>query len=209
MRQLSIRNLRRQAGRTQKELAELCDVDVATWRKWEKNPLDMPLGLYLQATEFLERAVQIRKEMKMSKDMGRVSVVFHDPDEDEPDTGYTVDVPEGAGEDFKPSQPVTMKGWQAWDTHGIEPYPGFADELMEWEKANERLNRAQLEADGAPVPELDTVHPDPEFDPQTGEAIEYADEFRLNVDAQTGEADMDVPESAIDPDELDDEDEGE
>lgn len=95
----------------------------------------------------------------MSQDMGHVKVEFHVPDDDETsDASYTVPIPEGATEDFHPSRPVTMKQWMAWDARGKEPYPGFAEELEEWEKANERLNRAQLEADGAPVPELDTVH---------------------------------------------------
>ena len=202
MHQLSLKALRQQAGRTQKEVAELCDVDVRVYRKWETNPADMPYGLHLQVTDFLERAVQIRKETKMSKDMGSVHVQFHVPEDDDyKDSSYTVDIPEGATEEFEPSQPVSMKQWAAWDRRGEEPYPGFAEELEKWDKANERLNRTQLAEDGAPVPELDTVQVDPEFDEMTGEPVTY-DETQVVVDAETGEEDIFIDTADIDPDEL-------
>lgn len=193
MTQLSIKNLRHQAGRTQKETAELLDVDTRTYRKWENDPTEMPHGAYLQLIDFLERSVQIRKEIKMGTDMGKASVVF---DQSDDKTEYTVPVPEGLSEEFEPSRPVSRKQWMAYDATGVEPYPGFTEELQEWEKAWEAVNSAQLEADGAPPLVLDTVQVDPEFDEETGEPITY-DEVHVNVDASNGSMSMDIPEADI------------
>ncbi|WP_223848062.1 hypothetical protein [Bifidobacterium reuteri] len=84
--------------------------------------------------------------------MGKViksKVVFTDPrDRDDDISDYTVPIPEGLTEEFHPSQPVTPKQIIAWETRNEEPYPGYAEELFNWENAWEEVNRAQLKADG-------------------------------------------------------------
>lgn len=140
----------------------------------------------------------------MAQDMGKVKVVCDTPEEVErmrEEAEYTVPIPEGLTEDFEPSQPVTLKQYEAWENHHIEPYVGFADELEAWERAWQDVEIAQLKADGEPVLELDPVHVDPEFDPATGEPIIY-DEPHIVQDDQSGEGGLFLDEADLTEDEL-------
>lgn len=97
----------------------------------------------------------------MAQDMGKVNVVCDSPEEVQrmkEEEQYTVPIPEGLTEDFEPSQPVSVKQYEAWGNRHIEPYPGFADELEAWERAWQDVEIAQLKADGEPVLEMDPVH---------------------------------------------------
>lgn len=204
MQQLSIKNLRKQAHRTQKEMAELCDVSLTTYTKWEKNPADMPHGLYLQVIDFLEHAVQIRKETTMAHDMGMAHVVCLTPEEAEREAAenpYTVPIPEGLEEDFHPSKPITFQQMVDWETNHKEPYPGYADEYEAWESAWQEVELAQMKADGVTETEINPVHVDPEFDPATGEPIIY-DEPHIVQDDQSGEGDLFLDEADLTEDEL-------
>lgn len=187
MNTLSIKALRKQAGRTQSDMAELCGVSTNTYRAWENNPDAMPHGLWMEVIFHLEMAAQIRRKVtKMAEHLGEVGVrVDWDPKDDK----FSVPVPEGLSETFKPSKPVTKEQEIAWLTDGVEPYEGYADEYEEWDKRWEEVNRRQLAADGAPAYESDTVQVDPEFDPETGEPVVY-DEVHVVVDPETGEASM-------------------
>lgn len=200
MKQLSLRELRKQADYSQKDLAQLCGVTPQTYLKWEKDPSVIPHVLYEQIIHLLQVAIQIRKGMSKMNYLGKVHVRFVSPDE-LPEDDYTVDVPDDLTEDFHPSKPVTPAQQLAYEMEGIEPYPGYEDEVNEWEKRWEKVNRAQLEKDGAPVLELDPVHPDPEFDESTGEPIVY-DENHAVVDPDSGDATLYVNEADLTDDEL-------
>ena len=105
--------------------------------------------------------------------------MYDDSDEDD----YTVPIPEGLTEYFEPSKPVTNEQIIAWETKGIEPYPGYADEEEEWDKAWEMVNRAQAEADGHPYLVLPTAHPQPDFDAD-GQPTDFDDpEIVVNPDS--------------------------
>lgn len=196
---LSIKTLRKQAKRTQKEMAELFDISLDTWRRWENNPDDMPYSAHLQAVDFLEQAVQIRKENTMAKHWGKVHMAEGPVNMHVEDQGYTVPIPEGLTEVFEPSQPVTDRQTLDYELYGKEPYPGYADEMEAWEEAWEQVNRAQMVADGAPLNIMDPVLADPEFD-EFGEPIVYAGEPQIVV-RDDGSIDAYDPDDIIHDDE--------
>lgn len=87
------------------------------------------------------------------------TVRFIDPAEDDDNIeDYTVPIPEGLTEEFHPSHPVTTREIIDWEVRNIEPYPGYAEEVNNWEKAWEEVNRAQQAADGGYMPIIDPVH---------------------------------------------------
>lgn len=90
----------------------------------------------------------------------KTTVSFKDPRDDDDDRleDYTVPIPEGLTEEFVPSQPVTPKQIIDWETKNKEPYPGYAEELFNWENAWEEVNRAQQKADGGYLHVADPVH---------------------------------------------------
>ncbi|PLS25168.1 hypothetical protein [Bifidobacterium imperatoris] len=91
----------------------------------------------------------------------KATVRFVDPEEaDKNDRleDYTVPIPEGLTEEFRPSKPVTPRQMIDWETKNKEPYPGYAEELFNWENAWEEVNRAQLKADGGYLHIADPVH---------------------------------------------------
>ena len=185
---IDLRAYREQAGRTQNEMAEIFDVTRKTWSRWEANPDLIPAGKYLYIVHVLEQGVQVRKEMNMAgKDYGEVKVVFENPDTAE-EVKFDVPLEDGATEDFVPSKPVT--GEQVLDYHikGIEPYEGYEQEYIEWERAQERRLRVQAAKDGSPLPVSDTVQADPEFDPETGLPVAYAGELDVQIDRKSGKA---------------------
>lgn len=196
MEAISIRNLRMQAGKTQTEVADLLDVSLSTYKRWEKNPLNMPHGMWLQTVEYLELSAQVRKKTKMATDMGFHKVEFEKPMTDEEMTedtaSYTVPIPEGLTGDFIPSKPVTNEQTIAWTTRNIEPYPGYADEYAAWEDAWERVNRAQMEADGNTPNYVDNLVLQPEYDPQTDEPIDY-EEPVIFQNTGTGKVEVHLP----------------
>lgn len=71
---------------------------------------------------------------------------------------YTVPIPDDLTDFFRPSQHVTLAQMDRFNSTGREPYPGYADELNEWERRWELVNDAQAKADGHPIQRLDTVH---------------------------------------------------
>lgn len=201
---LSLKELRKQARRSQKECAELLDVSIDTWRRWEKNPDSMPYASHQQAVDFLERAVQIRKELTMAKDFGKVPVVaVTDIDLDEEMKNYTVPIPEGLTPEFVPSQPVTAEQMRKFAAFGKEAYPGMADEYEAWEKAWDEVNLEQMKADGAPINIQEVVHVDPEFD-EYGEPVEYAHDPKVAV-RDNGTVDAYDPDDIVPTDEGEDE----
>lgn len=121
--------------------------------------------------------------------------MYDDSDEDD----YTVPIPEGLTEYFEPSKPVTNEQIIAWETKGIEPYPGYADEEEEWDKAWEMVNRAQAEADGHPYLVLPTAHPQPDFD-DDGQPTDF-DDPEIVVNPDSGEATFYVDEDVETEDE--------
>lgn len=177
---ISIKGLRKQAGKTQKEMAEIAGISHVTWKKWEDNPDVIPHGTYLQLIEYLETAINIRKGIRMNEPTpATVRVLTAEQlDAEERDNQYTVPIPEGLTENFQPSQPVTDEQWEAWDARNVEPYPGFALEMRDWEDAWDEVNRAQDEADTnghiLVVPSL--RHTRPDYDPETGAPLAYPDE---------------------------------
>lgn len=179
---LSLIVLRKQAGRTQQEMADLFGIDIRTWRKWEKHPDDMPYGNHQQAIDFLERSVQIRKAIRM-KDYGNPGIEAIHADEAQEDnySEYTVDIPKNASPTFKPNKWVSPQQMLDWELKGKEPYEGFADEYEAWELACDELNMRQMEADGTPMNVQDVVHADPEFNEETSEPIVYAGEPMIVV----------------------------
>lgn len=198
MNRLSIKALRKQAGRTQSEMADLCGVSANTYRSWEHNPDAMPHGLWMDVVFHLEMAAQIkRKADKMAEHLGEVHVKVDWDPEDEP---FTVPVPEGLTDNFVPSKPVTPKQAIDFLTDGKEPYEGYADEYEEWEKQWEAVRRAQHEAEGTHDYVSDTVMADPEFDEETGEPVIY-DEPQLVIDRESGEATVKVDRAEAEADE--------
>lgn len=184
-----IKRLRQKAGKTKKEIAELIGVSVNTYTKYENDPDNMPHGTYRHLLEYLEIAAQLRKARTMTAE-----VVFNDHEDSIDD--YTVPIPEGLTEYFEPSQPVSPEQIIKWETSNIEPYPGYAEEENNWEKAWEEVNRAQNEADGGSMHIADPVHVDPEFDEATGEPIIY-DEPHVVVDPDSGEANLYIDEADL------------
>lgn len=197
MKQISIRRLRLLAGKTKKEVSELLGVSVNTYTKYEDSPMDMPHGLYLQLVEYLEIANQTRKATTMNTPI-KTTVSFKDPRDNDDDRleDYTVPIPEGLTEEFHPSQPVSPKQIIDWETKNKEPYPGYAEELFNWENAWEEVNRAQQKADGGYLHEADPVHVDPEFDDATGEPIIY-DEPHVVIDPTNGETSVYADEADL------------
>lgn len=179
---LSIKALRNQAHRTQKEMADLFNISLDTWRKWERNPDAMPYSAHLQAVDFLEQSIQIRKDTTtMTRYMGELPVDRTPVDlTARADNDYTVPIPEGLTDEFEPSRPVTSKQMLDYDLHGKEPYPGYADEYEAWQEAWEQVNRAQLVADGGTLNIQDPIHAPAEFD-EYGEPIEYANDPKAVV----------------------------
>lgn len=203
MKQLSLRHLRLQARKTKKEAADLCDVSLNTYSKYEDDPLAMPHGLYLQLVEYFELSTQIRKANRMSEPI-KANVKFVTPEEaSETDRieDYSVPIPEGLTEEFHPSQPVTPQQIIDWETKNKEPYPGYAEEFFNWENAWEKVNRAQNEADGGHIHLSDPVHVDPEFDESTGDAIIY-DEVQMAVDPDSGEQVLYIDEADMSSEEI-------
>lgn len=177
---IDLKALRKQARRTQAEMAALCHVSTRTWMRWEKDPGKMPRDAYESALDLLERSVQIRKEITMARDYENGTAVFDPDDGGDP------------AEDFRPSRPVSIKQWVAWEDKGIEPYEGFAEEIDKWEGRQETELRKFEEDNGIPAPLSDTVHPDPEFDPETGDPIHYGNEPEIAIDRKTGKATLSV-----------------
>lgn len=134
---------------------------------------------------------------------GKTHVKFVNPDETEIKDDYTVPIPEGLTEYFEPSKPVTYEQSLAWETKGIEPYPGYADEFNEWDKAWEMVNRAQAEADGNPYLVLPTAHPQSDFD-DNGRPTDF-DDPEIVVNPESGEATFYVDED-VDTEDEDTED---
>ena len=194
---ISLRNLRIQAGKTQAETAEVLDVSTSTYKRWEKNPLEMPHGMWLETVQYLEMSAQIRKKTKMATDYGHSEVVFDEPMTDEEEernrASYTVPIPDSLTNSFEPSQPITDKQFLDWEIRHIEPYPGYAEEYAAWQDAWEEIDRAQAEADGNPYNYVDNMKLQPEFDPQTGEPIDY-EEPVIFQNAETNKVEVHLPD---------------
>ena len=201
---LSLKALREQARRTQKEAADLCDVSLSTYRRWEQTPDDMPHGLWLQLTDFLERSVQIRKEQQMKQEPTRVTVrglTQEEEDELLANPDWTVPVPEWLTDEFPTERELSLDEWNKWETRHVEPYPGFADAFAKWERAWQEVELAQLKADGVKVFEADPIQVSPEFDPVTGEPVIY-DEHMIAVDPDTGKETLWFDENELSDEEL-------
>lgn len=194
MPRLSLKQLREMGGHTQDEMARICQVSKSSWRRWERNPDEIPHGVYEDIILVLEKAIQAKKEIKMSN-VTKVGVRFVAPDEDddEPDMEYTVPIPEGLTETFEPSKPVTEDQWSDWSLKRKEPYKGFAKELDDWRDAWDDVDRRQMEADGVYMPDVEPVEVDPDY-ADDGEPVDYTDEPRLTVDPSTGEVQSEEPE---------------
>lgn len=197
-----LKQLRLKAGKTKKEMSELCDVSVNTYTKYENDTDGMPHGLYLHVLEYLETSSQIRKKI-MSETIPATARFLTPEERDQEDKrdGYTVPIPEDLTEEFHPSQPITPKQIVAWETKGIEPYPGYEEEENNWAKRWEEVNRAQLAADGGGLHVADPVDVDPEFDPETGEPVTY-DEPQMVVEKKGGETRLYVDEADLTEEEL-------
>lgn len=190
-----IKRLRQATGKTKKEVADIIGVSVNTYTRYENDPDVMPHGAYRQLLEYLETSYQIRKARTTK--MSEFYDAFVDPaDRDDSIDDYTVPIPEGLTEVFHPSQPVTTQQIIDWEVRNIEPYPGYAEEENNWEKAWEEVNRAQLKADGGHMHIEDPVHVDPEFDEETGEPIIY-DELHVVVEPDSGHADLYIDEADL------------
>lgn len=189
---INLKTLRRQAGRTQKEVAELLGVHVNTYRAWEKDPSSMPHGAWVDTVSYLEIAAQARKARKMATEFPKREARFVSGYDDSDQEEYTVPIPEGLTEVFVPSREVTRKQQVDFEVSGKEPYPGYAAEFEEWERQWEMVNEAQAEADGDDWQTLDPVLADPEYTPDTGEPIEY-DEPNIDVDPESGDATLYMP----------------
>ncbi|KAB7790485.1 hypothetical protein [Bifidobacterium leontopitheci] len=108
--------------------------------------------------ESLERAMS-RQAENGKRAPKKSTVIFDDPTEMESDLDtYTVPIPEGLTETFQPSRPVSVDEIFDWEAYGREPYPGYAAEENNWEKAWEKVNRAQQKADGGTMHIADPVH---------------------------------------------------
>lgn len=137
-----------------------------------------------------------RKKTKMATDYGKTEVGFTPVPTDEElaerRASYTVPIPDDLTNWFTPSKPVTKEQAIAWDCYNIEPYPGYAEEFTAWDSAWERINRAQAEADGVKLNYIDNMVLQPEFDPQTGELIDYEEPAVLQ-DTETGKVEVYLP----------------
>lgn len=74
------------------------------------------------------------------------NAVFVDPTKLPDDDGrseYTVYIPDDLTDYFEPSKPVTGDQTIRFEAYGVEPYPGYADELNEWLYRWEEVNTAQ------------------------------------------------------------------
>lgn len=193
---ISLRNLRQQAGKTQAETAEVLDVSLSTYKRWEKNPSDMPHGMWLETVEYLELSAQNRKKQKMATDYGKSEVVFDKPmteeEEEKNRASYTVPIPDSLTNHFVPSKKITRKQFLDWEIRHIEPYPGYADEYYAWQDAWEEIDRKQAEADGNPYNYVDNLNFQPEYDPQTGERIDY-EEPVVFENTETGKVEVHLP----------------
>lgn len=183
MPQTMLERLRASAGKTVKDMAGLCGVTPKTYSKWEKDTDYMPHGMYVRCIEYLEIATRMRKEAQMPTDYGKKKVEFQSVKERiayDREHPYTVPIPEGLTEFFKPSQPVTIQQMLTYERTGREPYPGYDAEMRAWEDAWEKVNDAQDEADGVRNVHLDLPprHPETDID---GNLIEY-DEPALVVE---------------------------
>lgn len=187
---IDLKAYRVQAGRTQREMAAIFGVSEKTWMRWESNPDIIPAGKYLHIVHMLEQSAQVRKEMNMGgKDHGEVKVEFGNPDTTE-EVKFDVPLEDGVTEDFIPSKPVTGEQVLDYEIKGIEPYEGYEQEYIEWERAQERRLRLQAIKDGSPLPVSDTVQADPEFDPETGMPVNYAGELDVRIDRKSGKAQL-------------------
>lgn len=193
---ISLRNLRIQAGKTQAETAEILDVSTSTYKRWERDPLEMPHGMWLETVEYLELSAQIRKKTKMATDYGRSEVVFDKPMTEEEEkanrASYTVPIPDSLTDSFEPSKPITDKQFLDWEIRHIEPYPGYAEEYAAWEDAWEEIDRAQAEADGNHYNYVDNLKLQPEFDPQTNEPV-YYEEPVIFQNTETNKVEVHLP----------------
>jgi DNA-binding XRE family transcriptional regulator len=189
---ISLKKLRLKAGKTQKDMGELCDVSLNTWRSWEKDPRIMPHGMWLDAVAYLETAIQA-KETSMAQHFECKKAIIGDEaykDEDE----WTVPIPEGLTDTFEPSKPCTKEQLIRYSTGGPEPYPGYEKELEAWEDAWEDVRQRQAEADGDTYLTLPNVITGvPEDVDEDGNLIQY-DEPQVVVDAQSGDATLAVPD---------------
>jgi hypothetical protein len=79
--------------------------------------------------------------------MGIPTEVDHDIDSDDcyDDSDLPFDWPEELKE-FTPSRPITKDQFIDFETAGKEPYPGYAEELEDWQDRNEEFQRRVLEA---------------------------------------------------------------
>lgn len=199
---LDLRELRRRAHMTQKQVAAECGIGLRTLARWEKEGPDrIPHSRYVRLLAVLEGAIRLRKEVStdMAHDFGRTRVVFDDPHDDDGTSGFTVPVPEGLSEEFTPSRPVSDEQYAAWATRREEPYPGFAEEIDAWDRAWSEVASAQrLKDTGQEDLRVPSVHPGPEQDGQ-GRPVVYKDEPIINEvndpdDPDNGEARMLVPD---------------
>lgn len=116
------------------------------------------------------------------------AIEFVTPEEAYEDSDpYTVEIPEGATEEFHPSKHITNEQMIALVTSGKEAYPGLLAEYQAWEDANAELERRQAIADGYLMPEHTMPDLDPDYDPETGREVYHEDEVQIGVD-KTGDA---------------------
>lgn len=193
---ISLRNLRIQAGKTQAETAEILDVSTSTYKRWEKNPLDMPHGMWLETVQYLEMSAQVRKKARMATEYPKQKAEYVPPATEEELSeerkSYTVPIPDDLPDIFTPSKPVTNEQTIAWECRNIEPYPGYAEEYAAWEDAWENINRAQAEADGNHYNYVDNMNLQPEFDPQTDAPVNY-EEPTIFQNAETNKVEVHLP----------------
>lgn len=193
---LQLKKLRMQAGETQADMADMFGVGLSTWQRWEKDPGRIDMTTWQQIVYYLTLARHIKKEAAMPKHLGHVEVDFLTPEEAEAiSREYTVPIPEGLTRDFEPSKPVTDEQVLKFAMSGVEPYEGYEEEYIAWERAWEEVNAAQDEADGDVVPEMPTVHVSPEYDEETGLPITY-DELHVEETAD-GDAKLLIDEADL------------
>lgn len=205
--EVNLRELRRRAGMTQKQVADACGVGLRTVARWEKEGPDrIPHSRYVRLLAFLEGAIRLRKEVAtgMAQEFGQAKVVFDDPN-DEEETTFTVPVPKGLSKEFTPSRPVSDEQYAAWATRREEPYPGFAEEIDSWDRAWSEVASAQRREDtGQDDLQVPSVHPDPEQD-QEGRPIVYANEPIINEvndpdDPDNGKTQLLIPDGHAEKD---------
>lgn len=200
---VNLRELRKKAHMTQKQVANECGVGLRTIARWEAgDPDKIPHRLYVRLLSVLEGAIRLREEVEtdMAQDFGRTKVVFDDPNTAEEDPGFTVPIPAGLDEEFKPSRPVSDEQYAAWATRRKEPYPGFAEEIDAWDQAWSDVAASQRQQDtGQEDLQVPSVHPGSEQDIQ-GSPVVYADEPIINEindpeDPENGQTHMLIPNS--------------